>query len=67
MGIAGLWDVWKDPVKGPLVSFTLLTIKATSMNCCGSFIEQAMKSDDCCFVALHRLGPRAYPRSRGGT
>ena len=28
MGIAGLWDAWKDPVKGPLLSFTMLTINA---------------------------------------
>ena len=28
MGIAGLWDVWKDPVKGLMLSFTMLTINA---------------------------------------
>lgn len=28
MGIAGLWDVWNDPVKGSLLSFTMLTIAA---------------------------------------
>ena len=28
MGIAGLWDVWNDPVKGPMLSFTMVTINA---------------------------------------
>ena len=28
MGIAGLWDVWNDPVKGQLLSFTMLTVNA---------------------------------------
>ena len=28
MGIAGLWEVWNDPFKGPLLSFTMLTINA---------------------------------------
>ncbi len=29
MGIAGLWDVWTEPGKAPLVSFTMLTMNAT--------------------------------------
>ena len=28
MGIAGLWDTWNQPGKGPLLSFTMLTINA---------------------------------------
>ena len=28
MGIAGLWDVWNDSVKGPMLSFNMLTINA---------------------------------------
>ena len=28
MGIAGLWDSWNEPGKGPLLSFTMLTINA---------------------------------------
>lgn len=28
MGIAGLWDTWDEPGKGPLLSFTMLTINA---------------------------------------
>ena len=28
MGIAGLWDTWNEPGKGPLMSFTRLTINA---------------------------------------
>ena len=28
MGIAGLWDIWHDPVNGPLLSYTMLTINA---------------------------------------
>jgi putative SOS response-associated peptidase YedK len=28
MGIAGLWDSWTEPGKGPLLSFTMLTINA---------------------------------------
>ncbi|MBI2724920.1 MAG: SOS response-associated peptidase family protein [Polaromonas sp.] len=29
MGIAGLWDVWTEPGKPPLLSFTMLTMNAT--------------------------------------
>ncbi len=28
MGVAGLWDTWNEPGKGPLLSFTMLTINA---------------------------------------
>lgn len=28
MGIAGLWDVWTEPGKAPLLSFTMLTMNA---------------------------------------
>lgn len=29
MGIAGLWDLWTEPGKPPLLSFTMLTMNAT--------------------------------------
>ena len=29
VGIAGLWDVWTEPGKPPLLSFTMLTMNAT--------------------------------------
>lgn len=29
MGIAGLWDVWTEPGKPPLLSFTMLTMNAS--------------------------------------
>ena len=29
MGVAGLWDTWNEPGKGPLLGFTMLTINAT--------------------------------------
>jgi putative SOS response-associated peptidase YedK len=29
IGIAGLWDVWTEPGKAPLLSFTMLTMNAT--------------------------------------
>ncbi len=29
MGIAGLWDIWTEPGKPPLLSFTMLTMNAT--------------------------------------
>ena len=29
LGIAGLWDVWTEPGKPPMLSFTMLTMNAT--------------------------------------
>ena len=32
VGIAGLWDVWTEPGKPPVLSFTMLTMNATDHN-----------------------------------
>ncbi len=40
LGIAGLWDVWTEPGKPPLLSFTMLTMNATEHELLKNFHRQ---------------------------
>ena len=42
IGIAGLWDVWTEPGKPPMLSFTMLTMNATDH----ALLKNYHRSDD---------------------